>query len=115
LLPKNLGQTIACSRTALTSKATKWKWEPQQQKAFTMAKQIIANEAMPTHPDSHKPFQTQTDASHCQLGAVVSQEGKPIAFCNHQLNPGQTRHTSAERKPLGMAKTLKEHQNMLLG
>jgi len=80
-----------------------------------MAKQSIANEAMSTHPDSYKPFQTQTDTSHCQLGAVVSQEGKPIAFCDHKLNPGQTWHTAVEREPLGIAKTLKEHQNTLLG
>jgi len=29
---------------ALTSKTTKWKWEPQHQKAFAMAKRIIAKE-----------------------------------------------------------------------
>jgi len=64
---------------ALTSKTTKWKWEPQHQKAFAMAKRVIAKETLLAYPTFNKPFQIHTDASHYQLGAVVSQEGKPIA------------------------------------
>jgi len=64
---------------ALMSKTTKWKWEPQHQKAFAMAKRIIAKEMLLAYPDFNKPFQMYTDASHYQLGPVVSQDGKPIA------------------------------------
>jgi len=35
---------------ALTSKTTKWKWEPQHQKAFAMAKRIIAKETLLVYP-----------------------------------------------------------------
>jgi len=66
---------------ALTSKTTKWKWEPQHKKAFAMVKKVIGKETLLAYPDFNKPFQIHADASHCQLGAVVSQEGKPIAFC----------------------------------
>jgi len=96
---------------ALTSKTTKWKWEPQHEKAFAMAKRIIAKETLLACPDFNEPFQIHTDASHCQLGAV----GKPTAFCSRKLNPAQTRHTAAERELLSAAETLKEHRNMLLG
>ena len=100
---------------ALTSKTTKWKWEPQHQKAFAMAKRIIAKETLLAHPNFNKPFQIHTDASHCQLGAAVSQEGKPIAFCGRKLNPAQTRHTTTERELTSEVETLKECRNMLLG
>jgi len=100
---------------ALMSKTTKWKWEPQHQKAFTMAKRIIAKETLLAYPNFNKPFQIHTNASHYQLGAVVSQEGKPIAFCSRKLNPAQTRCTTMERELLSTAETLKEHRNMLLG
>jgi len=50
---------------ALTSKTTKWDWEPQHQKAFAMAKRIIAKETPLAHPDFNEPFQMHTDASHC--------------------------------------------------
>jgi len=100
---------------ALTSKTTKWKWEPQHPKAFAMAKRIIAKETLLAYPNFNKPFQIHTNASHYQLGAVVSQEGKPIAFCSRKLNPAQTRCTISERELLSIAETLKEHRNMLLG
>jgi len=87
---------------ALTSKTTKWKWEPQHQKAFAMANKVIAKETLLAYPDFNKPFQIHADASHYQLGAVVSQEGKPIAFYSRKLNPVQTRYTAAERELLSM-------------
>jgi len=80
-----------------------------------MAKRIIAKETLAAHPNFNEPFQIHTNASHCQLGAAASQEGKPMAFCSRKLNPAQTRHTTAERELLSTAETLKEHRNMLLG
>jgi len=100
---------------ALTSKTTKWKWEPQHQKAFAMAKRIIAKETLLAYPNFNEPFQIHTDASHCQLGAVVLQEGKLIAFHSRELNPVQTRCTTTERELLSVVETLKECRNMLLG
>jgi RNase H-like domain found in reverse transcriptase len=64
---------------------------------------------MLAYPDIH------TDASHYQLGAVISQQGKPIAFYSCKLNPAQTCYTTTERELLSIVKTLKEYQNILLG
>ena len=75
---------------SLTSKTSKWNWGPQQSKAFAMAKRIIAEEVMLAYPDFSQPFEIHTDASHYQLGAVISQKGKPIAFYSRKLNPAQT-------------------------
>jgi len=80
-----------------------------------MAKKVIAKERLLAYPDFNKPFQIHAVASHYQLGAVVSQEGKPIAFCSRKLNPVQTRYTATERELLSIAETLKECRNMLLG
>jgi RNase H-like domain found in reverse transcriptase len=35
---------------------------------------------MLAYPNFNEPFEIHTDASHYQLGAVISQKGKPIAF-----------------------------------
>jgi len=78
-----------------------------------MAKTIIAKETLLAYPNFNKPFQIYTDASHYQLGAVASQEGKP-AFHSHKLNPAQTQCTTMERELLSIAETLKECWNMLL-
>jgi RNase H-like domain found in reverse transcriptase len=80
-----------------------------------MAKKIIAREVILAYPDFNKLFEIHTDASHYQLGAVICQEGKPIAFYSRKLNPAQTRYTTTERELLSIVETLKEYYNILLG
>jgi len=67
-----------------------------------MAKRVIAKETLSAFPNFNEPFQIYADASHCQLGAAVSQEGKPTAFHSRKLNPAQTRCTTAERPDHGV-------------
>ena len=52
-------------------------------------KQIIANKALLAYPDFNKPFEVYTDASKYQLGAVIIQDDKPIAFYSHKLSDAQ--------------------------
>ena len=70
---------------------------------------------MLTYPDFNKPFDIHTDASDFQLGAVISQEGKPIAFYSRKLNQAQRNYTTTERELLSIVETLKEYRNILLG
>ncbi len=99
----------------LTSKSAKWKWEEIHEKSFRDIKNVIAREVMLAYPDFTLPFDIHTDASHTQLGAVISQKGKPIAFYSRKLNPAQTRYTTTERELLSIVETLKEFKNILLG
>jgi hypothetical protein len=106
---------ILAPLASLTSKQAKWKWEPEHQKAFEDMKAIISREAMLAYPDFNEEFVIHTDASHSQLGAVISQKGKPIAFYSRKLKPEQTRYTTTERELLSIVETLKEFRNILLG
>ena len=99
----------------LTSKKEKFVFQPKEKAAFAMCKRIISKEAMLAYPDFSKPFVIHTDASHYQLGAVISQDGKPIAFYSRKLNAAQTRYTTTERELLSIVETLKSYRNILLG
>ena len=94
--------------TSLTSKNIPWKWGEQQSKAFKEAKKILCKETLLAFPVFDKPFTIHTDASHRQLGAVISQDGHPIAFYSRKLNDAQTRYTTTERELLSIVETLKE-------
>ena len=54
-----------------------------------------------------KTTKWQWDASHAQLGAVISQDNKPIAFYSRKLNPAQTQYTTTEHELLSIVETLK--------
>ena len=54
------------------------------------------------------------DTSKVQLGAVISQDNKPIAFYGRKLNPVQVNYTTIERELLSIVETLKDFRNILL-
>ena len=87
----------------------------KHQKAFNVVKKIISRETLLSYPNFDKPFDIHTDASDLQLGAVISQNNKPIAFYSRKLNPAQTRYTTTEKELLAIVETLKEFKNILLG
>ena len=106
---------ILAPLTALTSKNVKWRWTEQEQKAFDTIKRVIAHEVAFAFPDFTKPFEIHTDASKTQLGAAISQNGKPIAFYSRKLNKAQLNYTTTERELLAIVETLREFRNILLG
>ena len=76
---------------------------------------LLKTACLDAYPDFNEEFVIHTDASHTQLGAVISQRGKPIAFYSRKLKPEQTRYTTTERELLSIVETLKEFRNILLG
>jgi hypothetical protein len=57
-----------------------WHWDEVHQRAFNNVKATIARELVLAYSDYSKVFEIYTDASSKQLGAVITQENRPIAF-----------------------------------
>ena len=87
-------QQILAPLTELTSNKIPFKWTDRHQKAFDTVKKVISRETLLVYPEFNKPFDIHTDARDLQLGALISQQGKPIAFYNRKLNPAQTWYTT---------------------
>jgi hypothetical protein len=66
--------------------------------------------------DFSQPFEIHTDASALQLGSVVAQNNKSIAFFSQKLNPAQTRDATTERDLLAIVETVirlyTDHKNL---
>ena len=103
--------------TAVSSgkKGTKIKWTPELETAFKETIDMVCTETLLNYPDWSKPFDVHTDASDYQLGAVISQEGKPIAFYSRKLNKAQRNYTTTEKELLSIVETVKEFRNILFG
>jgi hypothetical protein len=71
--------------TGLMSPLVKYKWGEEQQKAFDEIKQKVSKETLLAFPDFEKEFHVYTDAPNKQLGAVIMQEGKPLAFYSRKF------------------------------
>ena len=69
----------------LTSINRNFKWKKVKQDAFVEIKRIVAHDTLLTYPDFNETFKIHTDASAFQLGAVIIQKGKTIAFYSGKL------------------------------
>ncbi len=60
---------------------------------FRALKLAIAKEVVLAYPDFMKSFDIYTDASTKQLGSVITQDNRPIAFFSRKLSDAQSKYT----------------------
>ena len=107
------GQTKTTRKKGTIKKS--WYWADKHQAAFDMVKQTLARDVMLAYPDYNDIFEIYTDASTLQLGGVIVQKGRPIAFFSRKLSTAQTKYTITELELLSIVETLKEFRGMLWG
>ena len=64
----------------LTKKRFKFQWTAKENEAFNELKKRLMYGPLLILPDLKKIFEVHSDASSDSLGAVLSQEGHPIAY-----------------------------------
>ncbi len=65
------------------------------------------------YPDYSKVFEIYTDASSKPLGAVITQENRPIMFLSWKCSNTQRKYSIRETELLAKVETLKEFKGML--
>jgi hypothetical protein len=58
----------------------KWYWNEVHQKALYDVKVTIAKDVVLAYPDFNEEFEIYTDCSTKQLGAVITQRGRPLDY-----------------------------------
>ena len=107
---------ILASLTELTKGSPKKiVWTDRHQKAFDTMKVVMAQAVMIRYPDHNLPFHVYTDASDSQLGAVIMQNGAPVAFYSRTLNAAKRNNSVVEKELLSIVETLREYRTMLFG
>ncbi len=85
------------------------------QKAFDDVKATIAKEVVLAYPDFDKVFEIYIDASTKQLGLVITQSNRPLAFFSRKLSVQQQKYSVTKIELLAIVETLKEFKGMLWG
>ena len=88
---------ILAPLTKLCGKGATWTWDTLQISAFEEIKRVMSEETIFKYPDFENPFHIYTDASDYQLGAVIMQDDKPLAFYSRKLNSAQKNYTQENR------------------
>jgi hypothetical protein len=68
----------------------------------------MSGETLLSFPDFSMPFHIYADASDYQLGSVIMQDRKLLAFYSRKLNSAQRNYTTGEQDLLSIVETLKE-------
>ena len=76
----------------------KFQWNKEQDEAFKQMKPLIATDALLAYPDHNKPIEIETDSSDYQLGGVIKQNGRPVAYYSRKLIAAEKNYTTIENE-----------------
>ena len=76
---------------------------------------MIAKDVVLAYPDYSQGFEIYTDSSKFQLGAVITQNNRPLAFFSCKLNTAEQKYSVTKQELLAIVETLKEVKGMLWG
>jgi hypothetical protein len=106
--------TVAAPLTALLTKEG-FAWSEGAAAAFTALKAAVTSAPVLAMPDFTKPFIVECDASSHGFGAVLVQEGHPIAFFSHAIAPRHQALAAYERELIGLVMVVRHWRPYLWG
>lgn len=105
-----LSQTLEPIRQ-LTRVGVEWSWSKKHDKAFQAVKKLVTEAPILAFYDPKEELTIQCDASKNGLGAVLMQNGKPIAYTSRSMTETETRYSQIEKETLAIVFALdKFHQ-----
>lgn len=89
--------------------------DPSYIQSFQTLKTILTNDPILAYPDFSKTFTLTTDASNYALGAVLSQNNRPICFGSRTLNEHEINYSTIEKELLAIVWATKYFRPYLFG
>ena len=89
--------TIAAPLNAIVKKNVVFKWGQEQENAFQTLKDKLTKAPILALPNFAKTFEIECDASNIGIGAVLLQEGHPIAYFSEKLKGSHLNYSTYDK------------------
>ncbi len=116
--PTHLTGRRVWSHQSQQSEKTKkhlWHWDEVHQNAFVDMNATIAKDVVLAYPNYSREFEINTDDFSKQLGSVITQGNRPLAFFSRKLSATQQKQSVTKLELLATVETLKEFKGKLWG
>ena len=107
--------TITVPLSNLIRKSVQWNWTDACDAAFQAIKHALTHAPVLALPNPDLPYEVVTDACQTGLGAVLLQQGKPVAFAGRKLKGAEERYSTTDQELLGVMFALEQWRCYLHG
>ncbi|XP_019435366.1 PREDICTED: uncharacterized protein LOC109341851, partial [Lupinus angustifolius] len=106
--------TLAAPLNEVVKKNVGFKWGEKQEEAFKRLKEKLTHAPILALPNFAKSFEIECDASNVGIGAVLMQEGHPVAYFSEKLGGPMLNYSTYDKELYALVRALQTWQHYLL-
>ena len=92
-----------------------WSWLEKHEDAWNAIKSVLIKQPVLQFYDVNKDIIVQADSSSTGLGAVLIQDGKPVAYASRALTRTERNYAQIEKELLSIVYAMRKFEKYILG